>query len=362
MAVTPRQPGSSFKPIYYTEALSQKLITPATVLRDEPTTFGSSYQPENYDFAYRGDITVRRALANSLNIPAVKVMEQLGVAEAIETAERMGIEIEGNEEELGLSLALGTAEVELLDMVNAYAVFASQGNQFEPTLIASIQDKYNKTIFEYEPQDEQVVDEDASFLISSILSDDAARAATFGSSLSIGRPAAVKTGSTEDNRDAWTIGYTPGLVTGVWVGNNEHKPMGAIGGSAGAGPIWVRAMQDFLGASPPAEFQQPSGVEEVFVCTVNGSYNEYFIRGTASDACAVPESPPEPRPDREPRREREEDDDEEEEEEPIEPVEPVPDEEEPIDPPPEENPDDGTGGSEDPDEDTDPANGTTGSP
>lgn len=299
MATTPRQPGSSFKPIYYVEALRQKQVTPVTIIRDEPTTFGTDYQPENFDFAYRGDVTVRDALAQSLNIPSVKVMEELGVAEAVDTAQKLGLEEVDDPDTYGLSLALGTAEVKLLNLTNAYAAFANQGTQFEPTTIQEIDNKYGETIHTHEPRGEEVMEEGASFLISSILSDDAARAPTFGGSLTIDRPAAVKTGTTEDSRDALTVGYTPNIVVGVWVGNNSNEPMEGIGGSSGAGPIWREAMQTFLADLESADFQKPESVEAVLLCRSNylpaerpfeGTYTEHFLRGTVpSGKCEAPD-------------------------------------------------------------------------
>lgn len=287
MATTPRQPGSSFKPIYFTEAMAQGLVTPATMIRDEPTDFGG-YRPNNFDFAFRGDISVRNALGQSLNIPAVKVMEKLGVDEALATAERMGIDtLDQDASQYGLSLALGAGEVELRDMVNAYAAFANKGEQYEQTAIISVTDKFDKEIFKSEPRDTRVVDEGAAFLISDILSDNSARAPTFGASLNLSRDTAVKTGSTDDNRDAWTIGFTPNVVVGVWVGNNENEVMSS-GGSAMAGPIWRQMMERAYQDLEQENFTPPDEVEQIRVCSSNGgrvvgdgtqgTYLEYFLR------------------------------------------------------------------------------------
>jgi penicillin-binding protein 1A len=286
MAVTPRQPGSSFKPIYYTEAMSRGIITPATHIKDEATDFGG-YKPNNFDFRFRGDITVRNALAQSLNIPAVKVMEDLGIDEALATAKRMGITtLNKKAGDYGLALALGAGEVKLREMVNAYAAFANQGEQFESTSIVSVKDKYNKEIYKYRPQDKNVVDWGAAYLISDVLSDNSARAPTFGGSLNLSRKAAVKTGSTDNNVDAWTIGYTPNIVVGVWVGNNEHEKM-TLGGSAAAGPIWRKMMERAFQDLPREDFKQPSDVRKIRVCSSNGArvvgdgtdgtYEEYFL-------------------------------------------------------------------------------------
>lgn len=280
MAITARQPGSSFKPIYYTEAINEKLITASTVLKDESTDFGG-YKPENYDFKYRGDITVRNALPQSLNIPAVKVMQKLGTDRAISKAREMGLSTIDPKHNYGLSLALGAAEVKPLNMVNAYAAFADQGRHHEVTLIDTIDNKYGETIFRYQTKSKRVQSSAASFIISDILSDNTARAPTFGSRLNIpGRKVAVKTGSTDDNRDAWTIGFTPSIAVGVWVGNNENEPMSS-GGSAMAGPIWTKSIQAILGDSKAETFSQPSDVTKAPTCNAsNNSYEDYFIDGT----------------------------------------------------------------------------------
>ena len=280
MAITPRQPGSSFKPIYVTEAINKKQVTAATVLRDEATDFGG-YKPNNYDFKFRGDITLRNALSQSLNIPAVKVMEKLGVDNAVGKARDMGITTINKDTDYGLSLALGAGEARPLDMVNAYAAFANQGRQYKPVLIESVQNKYGDTIYRDNSTSKRVQSSEASFIISDILSDNSARAPSFGSRLNIpGRDVAVKTGSTDDNRDAWTIGYTPSIAVGVWVGNNENEVMSS-GGSAMAGPIWSKSIQAFLGSTPAETFSQPSSVSKAAACTASdGTYEEFFMSGT----------------------------------------------------------------------------------
>ncbi len=280
MAVTARQPGSSFKPIYVAEAIDEKIVTAATILRDEATDFGG-YKPNNYDFKFRGDLTLRSGLAQSLNIPAVKVMEKLGVDAAVAKAREMGISTVDPKHDYGLSLALGAAEAKPLEMTNAYAAFADGGRQHEATLIDSIENKYGETIFRHENESKRVQSTAASFIISDILSDNNARAPSFGARLNIpGRKVAVKTGSTDDNRDAWTIGYTPSIAVGVWVGNNENEVM-TSGGSAMAGPIWTKSIQAFLADTPAETFVQPSSVTKAPACTASGgSYDEYFINGT----------------------------------------------------------------------------------
>lgn len=288
MAITPRQPGSSFKPIYYTEALAEGIVTPATIIEDEPIDIGG-YQPENFDFAYRGEIAVRDALAQSLNIPAVKVMEDVGVQEALDTADRMGIStLDRPASDYGLALALGAGEVKLTEMTNAYAAFANDGEQYDMTSIVSVEDKLGKQIFESDetPEADRVVDEGASFLISDILSDNEARAPTFGGALSLSRDTAVKTGSTDDNIDAWVMGFTPNVAVGVWVGNNEREEMSA-GGSGMAGPIWSRMMERTFQDLESVGFEKPPEVDQIRVCANNGgrvigdgtegTYEEFFL-------------------------------------------------------------------------------------
>jgi 1A family penicillin-binding protein len=300
MATTARQPGSSMKPIYYTEAINQKLITAATILDDSAKDFGG-YKPNNFDFRFRGKISVRNALPQSLNIPAVEVMQKLGVDEAVKKAREMGLSTIKEDGDYGLALALGAAEVKPLEMTNAYAAFADGGRQHDTYLIDTIQNKYGETIFRHESKSKRVQSSEASFIISDILSDNAARAPTFGSRLNIpGRKVAVKTGSTDDNRDAWTVGYTPSVAVGVWVGNNENEVM-TSGGSAMAGPIWSQSIQAFLKDVPAESFIQPGTVVRSPACTAGGgSYEEYFMPGTVpSQTCVKKEEPKQEEPPKE---------------------------------------------------------------
>ncbi|MBA3724269.1 MAG: PBP1A family penicillin-binding protein [Candidatus Levybacteria bacterium] len=313
MAVVPRQPGSSFKPIIYAEALEEKIITPATILEDKETTFAGSYKPKNYDLRYRGDVTVRRALANSLNIPAVEIMDRVGVNDGINAARDLGITTLREEANYGLSLVLGTGEVPLLELTNAYAVFANEGLYNESTGVLEITNKYNQSVDEPQsfwallnplnwvrPENEstarEVMSREAAFLISSILSDNRARADVFGNALTISRVAAVKTGTTEDYRDALTVGYTPNLVVGVWVGNNDNTPMDNIAGSLGAAPIWRSLMENYLAGTPVEEFEKPTFVVNEAIC-VNGrrsGITEFFIAGTQPPSCDGPTQRPSP--------------------------------------------------------------------
>ena len=318
VATTPRQPGSSFKPIYYAEALAEGLVTPATILADVPTDFGG-YAPKNANRTFSGNISVRNALARSLNIPAVKVMQKVGIETTIETAQRMGITAIQKDKNYGLALALGVAEAPLVQMTNAYAAFANQGQQYPTTIIEKIETKYDDLIFRSDEKSKQVMSADGSYLISSILSDNNARAPIFGSSLTVpGRTAAVKTGTTDDQKDAWTIGYTPQLAVGIWVGNNDNRAM-LNGGSGMAGPIWVKTMRQALEGVPNTQFPMASGIVQKPVCFGSGglantggtnTYNEYFLASALpTEQCTAaqkePEKPVEKPKEEEPQTEEE---------------------------------------------------------
>jgi 1A family penicillin-binding protein len=306
MVTTARQPGSSFKPVYYSDALAEGVITPATIFADVATDF-DGYKPQDASRTYSGDISVRNALSRSLNIPSVKVMQKEGIENAVKAAQRMGITAIDSNKTYGLSLALGAAEAPLLQMTNAYAAFANQGQQYPTTMIQQVNNKYDNTIFKTAEKSKQVLSPEGAFLISSILSDNNARAPIFGSSLTVpGRTAAVKTGTTDEERDAWTIGYTPQLVVGVWVGNNDNTTM-LNGGSGMAGPIWVNTMRQALDGVPNTPFSQPSGVIQKSICYSNGglasgsgtgTYNEFFLASALpTTTCSpVPEKKVEEKP------------------------------------------------------------------
>jgi 1A family penicillin-binding protein len=306
MATSPRQPGSSFKPIIYADALKEHLITAATVLDDKEQTFEGDYKPHNYDKRYRGPVTVRRALSNSLNIPAVEVMEQVGVPNGLNMAKRLGITTLGTDaSKYGLSLVLGAGEVKLLELTDAYATFANKGTYTEPTSILEIRNKYDNVVKFKTAKSKNALDDGVAFIISSILSDNKARAEAFGGALTLSRPAAVKTGTTEDYRDALTVGYTPSLAIGVWVGNNDNTPMDNIAGSLGAAPIWRSLMEAFLAGTRNEPFIKPGSVEEKIVCPNHNpgesnakafSYKEFFLLGTATEDCTRPTLPPTEKP------------------------------------------------------------------
>lgn len=305
VALSKRQPGSSFKPIVYSAALQRLIITPSTILHDQPTTFDNcpganqdqlkdsrcQYKPVDFDRGYRGLVTVRRALANSLNIPAVEVMSKVGVPTTLDQAKILGITTLGNDSSnYGLSLVLGAGDVRLLDMAGVYSVFANKGEKVDPADIISIEDKYGHSVYSYYPNPQPVLDPDVAFQISSILSDNGSRAEEFGNALTISRPAAVKTGTTENFKDAWTLGYTPSLVVGVWIGNNDGTLMDNVAGSLGPAPIWKNLMEYYLAGTPIEQFKPPIDIVEKEICISSSSARlEYFISGTTpSQSCAAP--------------------------------------------------------------------------
>lgn len=332
MVTAKRQPGSSFKPIYYAAALADGEITAADIIKDEPINI-NGFRPENATKRYYGSVTVRDALARSLNIPAVKVMQQYGIDESIEAAKKLGITTLDDAKSHGLSLAIGSAEVPLSQITNAYAAFANGGQQHEATTLHEIKDRFNKLTYARTSQSKPAISQQGAFLISSILSDSSARSFMFGSALNVpGKTVAVKTGTTDDNRDAWAVGYTPDVAVGVWVGNNDNSTM-VSGGADMAGPIWRQTMTNFIGAKNPS-FARPSGVVERSVCYGSGglaamagsnTYSEYFLQNALPEkSCnAVVEDREEEKP---------------EEEEPAPAPEPEPEVEEPEPPVEEEAP------------------------
>jgi 1A family penicillin-binding protein len=275
-----RQPGSSIKPITYAAAFDPRRadpFTPATMILDVRTSFttkeGEPYVPRNYDLRYHGPVLAREALGSSYNLPAVKVLDHVGVDTMIRLARQMGISTFTDSGRYGLALTLGGGEVRLLDMATAYGAFANGGLRVEPVAVACVSDARGQLRYQwvYHPGD-RVLDERVAYLITSILSDDKARAPAFGegSVLKLDRPAAAKTGTTSDWRDNWTLGYTPDLVVGVWVGNADNQPMENVSGITGAGPIWHEFMQAALLGRPALDFREPPGLVRVQVCAMSG--------------------------------------------------------------------------------------------
>ncbi|MDD4271240.1 MAG: PBP1A family penicillin-binding protein [Patescibacteria group bacterium] len=264
VALQSRQPGSSFKPIVYTASFI-KGYTPQTVLYDVVTNFSTDpakpYEPHNYDSKEHGPVTIKQALAGSLNIPAVKAIYLTGIDNVISLAQNLGYTTLNDKNRFGLSLVLGGGEVKLLEHTNAFSAFAREGVKHPVAVILKVEDKDGKVLEEFKNLDEKVLEPDIARQTNSILSDNSARAYIFGAnnSLTLGsRPVAAKTGTTNDYRDAWTIGYTPSLVTGVWVGNNDNTEMKrGADGSIVAAPIWHDYMNKVLGNTPIEYFNAP---------------------------------------------------------------------------------------------------------
>ncbi len=295
MATSPRQTGSTFKPIIYAAGIAEKTITAASILHDTPTTFARDYRPRDYDNKWRGPVLVRRALANSLNVPAVEAIDKIGIPKVVALAKRLGITTMSDAAQYNLATALGAEPVTLLELTSAYGVFAAEGMRHPPVTILSIKDKYNKTVVFKKPQANSVVDPRVAFIISSMLSDNKARAEIFGNMLTISRPAAVKTGTTQSYRDGWTVGYTPSLAVGVWIGNNDNTPLQRIPASVGAAPLWKNLMETFLATTPPEDFIVPADIASRNICRNGGlsfsnteGTTEYFLPGTEPTAYCAP--------------------------------------------------------------------------
>jgi membrane carboxypeptidase/penicillin-binding protein PbpC len=304
-ALAERQPGSAIKPLTYAAALDPAWAsragvqpwTPATIIADLPTVFyvtdedggNVPYVPVNYDRAYHGPVSVRMALANSYNIPAVKTLDYIGVESLQALASAAGINTFGGD--FGLALTLGGGEVKLLELTAAYGIFTN-GRRLNPQAITVIQAPQHAT--RHSPlatRHSPIIAPQTAYLITDILADNVARMPAFGEQpvVELPFPAAVKTGTTTDWRDNWTIGYSTERIVGVWVGNADNAPMLDVSGIDGAGPIW-RDLMVAAHAVPPPPFPQPAGIEEVVICTPSGllptaycsrTRRERFIAGSA---------------------------------------------------------------------------------
>ncbi|MCH7730453.1 transglycosylase domain-containing protein [Patescibacteria group bacterium] len=296
-----RQPGSAIKPVTYATALKEG-YTASTLIMDVETSFPGGaarpeYKPVNYDGKFRGPVQVRYALGNSINLVAVKMLALVGVKDTLETAYELGMtSLKPTQETInrvGLSLTLGGGEVRLLELTGAFGAFTNGGFRVDPLAILKVEDKDGKIIEEIRPKKgKRVLTEGQAFLIADILSDNSARTDVFGpnSLLNIpGRKIAVKTGTTNDKRDNWTVGGDSQRVVGVWVGNNDNSPMKRVAsGVTGASPIWRRVILEALSGKPNPGFEVPNGIVTVAVDTVSGyaahdgypSRTEFFIKGT----------------------------------------------------------------------------------
>ncbi len=285
-----RQPGSAFKPIVYSAALD-KGLTDKTILFDAKTEFNpycspdgnqekdqfglDCYHPQNSDEKFRGPVTLRQALGSSLNVPSVKILYLAGIQESLKRARDFGIKFLGDTKDFGLSLVLGGGDVRPLDLVSAYGVFANDGIYNQPTFILKVEDSEGKVIDQFSPDPQRKLSDQTARMMNDILSDNSARALLFGLNSPLYIPAhqvAAKTGTTQKFRDAWTIGYTPSLAVGVWVGNNDNTEMTREGGGVSAGaPIWREFIIETLKGRPNEEFPRP---EPVFIDKImlNGNY------------------------------------------------------------------------------------------
>lgn len=296
-----RQPGSSIKPVTYLAAL-RKGYTPASMLIDVQTVFQpneqtKAYEPRNYDGRYQGPISLRESLGNSLNTTSVKLLANVGVENMLRLAYDMGFPTleptKENLSRLGLAVTLGGGEVHLIDSVSAYSVFANGGFRVDPVAILKVEDRDGNVLYEHKPvRGRKVIEEGEAYLINHILSDNSARLRAFGANslLNTGRPIAVKTGTTNDQKDNWAIGWSQTTMVGVWVGNNNNTSMKSVAsGISGASPIWRRVMNEAIsqGRETP-DWNRPDSIEDADVDAVSGypphdefpTKKEVIIRGT----------------------------------------------------------------------------------
>ncbi len=336
MATAERAPGSTIKTFTYLAAIDRGLAMPATLLADAPVQYPMGagqppYAPQDADGKFRGTVTLRRALANSLNVPAIGLLDRLGVADLLTMLHRFGItSLQQPPGYYGLSLTLGAAPVQLLDITYSYAAIAHGGVQvgdpvpdaapdqraFAPVAILKVTDSQGKVLDDYKPSAGiRLVSPQAAWLTTDILADDAARAETVGAHSPLelpDRPAAAKIGTSENLQDAWTIGYTPSLVVGVWVGNTDGRPMRATFGAQGPAVIWHEVMEAALGGQPAEPFAQPPGLVRVAVDAATGllpapgrpTITDWFVQGTSPTRAVVvptPTATPRPTPPPKPR-------------------------------------------------------------
>ncbi len=273
VATARRQPGSAFKPFVYATAFN-KGMTPSTPVYDVPTQFNAScslnnepssssvtcYNPQNYEGGFKGLMSIRTALAESRNVPAVRILHIAGITDSIKLAEAMGIQNLSTAAQYGLSLALGGGEVSVLDMTSAYGVFANGGERANTTPILKIESNDNIIIEEFSTSTKQAIPKQTALLINDILSDPYARAPIFGSRYFGDRQVAIKTGTTNSSRDAWMLGYTPSISVGAWMGNNNNTPMAQQASARIIGPMWKEFMDFALTKVPDEVFEEPEPI------------------------------------------------------------------------------------------------------
>lgn len=308
-----RQPGSTFKPFVYATAFMEG-FTPETTIFDLKTNFSTNcdakgvpfspkvkpedcYMPENYDGKYRGPISMRDALAQSLNIPAVKTLYLAGITDSLTTARRMGIESLGDANQYGLTLVLGGGEVSLLDLTSAYGVFANDGVRNPTVSILRIENKVGEVIEEFKQSSEQVIPSEVARKITNILADNTARTPEFGADSALyfpGKDVAVKTGTTNDYRDVWTVGYTPRLAVGMWAGNNDNTPLHKNIAGFIITPVWHAFMAEAMKLTPSERFISPEPEDmTVLPAPLQGIWQggEKYIIDKSSGKLATPLTP-----------------------------------------------------------------------
>ncbi len=313
VATASRQPGSSFKPYVYLTAL-EKGMSAATMLLDVDTAWpqadGTYYRPENYDRQYHGPVSMRNSLARSYNIPAIRLMQDVGIADALRTAHKLGINgLDRGLNYYGLNLVLGGGEVSLLDHTYAYSVLGNGGvmigesvlpfeqrsgfRNLNPVSVLLVQDTNGEVVKAYQdPQAERVVSAEVAYVMADMMSDDVARAPAFGANTSLTLPdrrVAAKTGTTDGFKDNWTMGFTPQATVGVWVGNTDNESMRNVTGLSGAAPIWNAVMRTVHEREPARWYERPPGITDRAVCVPSGllptpqclnQRNEIFVAGT----------------------------------------------------------------------------------
>lgn len=287
-----RQPGSSFKPFAYATAFKKPEYSPSKIIYDFETDFGK-YVPHNYNGKSNGPVTMRIALSNSLNIPAVKVMALAGLDNVLKTASDMGITTLNQRDRYGLSLVLGSGEVKPVEMAGAYSVFATGGTKNPTTPILKITDAGGKTIYDFEKNkkaSKQVLDPQVAYEISSILSDNKSRSVIFGANSPLHFPervVAAKTGTTNDFKDAWAVGYTPSIAVAVWTGNsNAVKMKAGADGSIVAAPIFHNFIDKALANVPNEEFVRPKGIQDITVEKYSNKLPSTYSKETVTDIFA----------------------------------------------------------------------------
>lgn len=268
VTVSERQPGSSFKPIVYATGFKEgHNFSPATTLWDVPTTFNGNYTPKNYDGSFRGPVSVRYALTHSLNIPAVKMLGLVGLEDALNTAHEMGITTLNEPERYGLALVLGGGEVKPLDMATAYATFANGGTHRPAVSILKVENSAGNILFEHQngTDEKDVLPREIAYQMTDMLSSNSTRDSSFGALYFPNNQVAAKTGTTNEYRDAWTVGYSPDLATAVWTGNNDNTPMNNAPGATVAAPIFQDFMANALADMEPRQFEKPDTIKNVTV-------------------------------------------------------------------------------------------------